>query len=604
MRGIRLLRTRFRGQELIGPLKSPSIVLNLQSWTIFKDLAKLHVDSHRNHVSHKLSNLANGKIVLLCEERELSHCWNWSKSAAIKPPSHLWRFHWHYQEFLLSHVADSQAKHICQNELWGVVWSILQTWIELYSPERTCFKDDAWHPYCISRRVPVWLTLLRLGTPPEPLREALLSSIGQQANFLAENLEYDLGGNHLLENLTTLALVDITLKTPKSSSRLKQTMSILTRELERQVLLHGEHFERSPVYHCQVLANVLRLLCLSIDDETCAQRLRDTARRMISFLAGILHPDGEVPLFADSVFYESPSVAQIRELTELAGFDWPILSNQALTINGPYHIFRTHPNSASIDSNTDSMCLIADFGQVGASHLPAHAHCDLLNLELSINDNRWITDSGNFDYEDSTMRAFCRSSLAHNVMTIDMVNHCDVWGKFRMGQRGRILKTKTGEYGRYRWSSGVHDSYRALGVKTMGRMIAVGAEGNVCVADWSECTDPNAREMVGLVHFAPKIEIEMRRGLESHFILRHVDSTRQIQFFNCDQIRIANSWHCAAFGFRERRMALMYFNRTNLDVPCGWVLGSPDEPCLVKSTASGVTLRSPNLLNPLFEWKR
>jgi uncharacterized heparinase superfamily protein len=116
--------------------------------------------------------------------------------------------------------------------------------------------------------------------------------------------------------------------------------------------------------------------------------------------------------------------------------------------------------------------LLFDAGPVGPDHLPAHAHADLLNIEISIDGRRFVVDSGVFDYEDGPMRRYCRSTAAHNALEIDGASQCDMWSRFRMGHRGWPTSLFTGSEGGFDWTSAAHNAYRRLGAPTVGRWIA------------------------------------------------------------------------------------------------------------------------------------
>jgi len=109
---------------------------------------------------------------------------------------------------------------------------------------------------------------------------------------------------------------------------------------------------------------------------------------MLKFLSSILHPDGEIPLLSDSGFLEAPSVQEIDSVAKLneRSLDLPLAKSDMISLGG-YQIFRS-----------DTMFGICDFGSIAAPKLPAHGHCDATNLEISIEGNRWIVDSGNFNY--------------------------------------------------------------------------------------------------------------------------------------------------------------------------------------------------------------
>src|SRR5690606_20342942 len=94
------------------------------------------------------------------------------------------------------------------------IWERVRRWMSVYSGRSEREAGDAWHPYCISRRIPAWLTLWAWQSPPREWRASIVHCFAAQAAFLARRVESDLGGNHLLENARALVLAGAALRTP------------------------------------------------------------------------------------------------------------------------------------------------------------------------------------------------------------------------------------------------------------------------------------------------------------------------------------------------------------------------------------------------------
>ena len=75
--------------------------------------------------------------------------------------------------------------------------------------------------------------------------------------WLKNNLEYCYGGNHLLENLTSISICACQFKGKKSELILQKTLIDLQKQLEIQVLEDGGHEERSASYHILMLERLL-----------------------------------------------------------------------------------------------------------------------------------------------------------------------------------------------------------------------------------------------------------------------------------------------------------------------------------------------------------
>lgn len=143
--------------------------------------------------------------------------------------------------------------------------------------------------------------------PPVSSQEAVRDSIYQQAHYLANHLELDPGGNHLLENLRALAIAAVFLETKMLNAWLNTIEPLFRRELPIQCLDSGEHFERAPAYHSIVLELLreVRDVWQQLRPAT-SEWVGSYVESMQSFLASICHPDGEIPLFSDSAFGPAP----------------------------------------------------------------------------------------------------------------------------------------------------------------------------------------------------------------------------------------------------------------------------------------------------------
>ncbi len=241
--------------------------------------------------------------------------------------THLWRFHLHYHDYLI----DLAAQGVSRGEDHWVdrAWALVTDWIEANRLDDRRVLDDAWHPYCISRRLPAWIHLWSAAPPSEAIRKYIVSSMVWQARYLEHHLEWDLRGNHLLENFRALALMGAFFEGPDARRWLRKTGEGLPRQLDEQILPHGEHFERSPGYHADMLEAVLEVRDATADVLPELSHLcGGVAARMAAFLRAILHPDGGIPLFGDSCLGRAEAIGQLLAPREA---DSPIFA--AETVN-------------------------------------------------------------------------------------------------------------------------------------------------------------------------------------------------------------------------------------------------------------------------------
>jgi len=528
--------------------------------------------------------LLDGEIEVLNDMRALDWRMETAKNSTnAKKNSLLWQFQLHYHEYLLP-LAESSNTRADGNQYDAAQLKLIEqtigSWIDQNSIDSSAAHIAAWHPYCISRRLPVWFCLLAVEPLDTGVRQRMQQSAHLQAAFLSRNLEWDLRGNHLLENIRALTLAACYFDTSESKAWLEQVREILAGQIEEQVLQTGEHFERCPMYHCQILGNFLEMMiaCQPVDQSLHAQ-LKTISERMLKFLEEIVHPDGEIPLLGDSCFGEAPSVECIWELADAASLDPApaVASDSIQTTKGPgsaasrvgdYWIYRDQSNF-----------LIFDRGNAGADNLPAHAHCDLLTMESSIGGVRWLVDSGTYNYEDDPMRWYCRSSLAHNVVSTGDQNQFDIWSKFRQGYRGWTSEINEGNIGDFCWATGSHNAFRRFGIPKVSRLIGIQSNQFWYCIDRLETRSTSngstpTKTASGFLHFGP--EVKLSNHADQSWQLEFGKKRFDLNFFQCANVQAVESWYCPEFGKRIANSAIEY-RFENGATTAGWLL-TPAKP--------------------------
>lgn len=503
-----------------------------------------------------------GRFRLLNSELSLPDPVDW-RLAEHPDIDALCRFHLHYHEFLLDLMVAAADQS--DPALLDRAWQLVRQWIVANPLTDPRTHVDAWHPFCISRRLPVWIALWQISLPPESLSPAILESMFRQSAFLASHLELDLGGNHLLENAHALALAGSFFDGADAERWLRISRDIFERELPEQLLEHGEHYERSPMYHAQMLDALLDVRDATVDlAPDLARRCGNAAGRMAAFLAAILHPDGEIPLLGDSAMGESPPAGElIRQASDV--YDRKIcpasVDGSARRV-GDYWTWRDGGDY-----------LLLDGGPVGPDHLPAHAHSDLSTFELSMGGQRLVVDSGVFAYRDDDLRRYCRSTGAHNVLQIDDFEQCDTWSRFRMGYRGRPVAFESARTGNFDWVRFEHNAYRRIGVPIVGRWVACRRGGPWLIVDWAEGRGPHS--LTNRLHLHPAVEI---LEVSSMMVTLRLDSLKvRLGALNGARLEIHEGSYCPEFGRRLVAPVICVTMPVVLPAVCGWWFDR-DEP--------------------------
>jgi uncharacterized heparinase superfamily protein len=306
----------------------------------------------------------------------------------------------------------------------------------------------AWRPYNLSLRAASWAReLARRGERlPPAFRDRMAGALASQLRFLAMHLETDIRGNHLAKNLKALLWGGGLFDGPEAAGWRELGSRLLASELAEQVLPDGCHYERSPPYHGQVLADLTECHAL-LPAGDLRDRLGEALARMARAALLLAHPDGLPAGFNDGGLRMAPPPA---ELAAALGAPEPA--------DGPFAL----PDGGYWGLKAPGERLVVDCGPLGPGYLPGHGHCDLLSLEWSTGARRIVVDQGTYQYAAGPRRQGSRSTLSHNTVSVAGAEQSDIHGAFRCGRRARpeLLAWRT--EGPRLWFAGTHDGFDRL----------------------------------------------------------------------------------------------------------------------------------------------
>jgi uncharacterized heparinase superfamily protein len=214
-----------------------------------------------------------------------------------RPVSRLWSYH--LQEF--DYALDlARAWRTTGDTRFAAGFARLaESWIAGSHPG----DGDGWDAYPISARtINRLIARLLFGDAlSTTTASAVDRSAHRQLRLLERRVEYHVLGNHLLKNLTALAVGGLYFDGAPARRWRSRALPQLWRELDEQVLPDGCHGERSPMYHALALADLLRVidLCDAVS-ERVPEAARATGATMARALAILSRPDGSLHLFNDA----------------------------------------------------------------------------------------------------------------------------------------------------------------------------------------------------------------------------------------------------------------------------------------------------------------
>jgi hypothetical protein len=327
--------------------------------------------------------------------------------------------------------------------------------------------------------------------------------------------------------------------------------SILEAEIPEQVLPDGGHFEMSPMYHCIVMRDLLEVRALLGDrDPLVAKHVTPALARMGEFLAGVLCPDGDIPLLGDSVRNFGPPPATLLRLVGVTPTPWTGVRSFADT---GLHVLRS-----------ERIWAIFDAGPVCPSYLPAHGQADTLTVEVWVDGVCVVADPGVFDYSGPE-REWGRSSRAHSTATIDHRDTSEVYGSFRVGARAEIVSTGVADadheiVARMRPAAAPDGGSISRSVRLFGESLTI----EDTARGYPNCS------LVSSLHLAPQTRMLLAPGSAAH---RTKSACSQVAEISAgSEATVESGTLSREFGRIEESTILRQFAAAD-GVPVRWVIG-------------------------------
>lgn len=394
-----------------------------------------------------------------------------------------------------------------------------------YCDSRKSLKDGL-EPYPISLRIINWIKFISKNKIDNT---KVNKHLYNDYLILQNKLEFHIQGNHLLENAFSLFFGAHYFK---NSKWLIKAEKLLNKELKKQILADGAHYELSPMYHKIILIRTLDAYNFATANIKCSNEtiklLYSISSKMLSWLEAISFDNGEIPMINDSSPEITPSNSKIKTYADSLGIKY---TKTELKESGYRKI------------NHNKFELIFDIGQIAPSYQPGHSHADNLNIILNYKNIPVIVDTGISTYEKNNIRQLERSSSSHNLVTLNNLNSSDVWSGFRVGKRAttKILKDTKTEI------IASHDGYKSDGV-IIQRAIKID-EDIIRIID-----DTNSKDklLTGHFHFHPNNSLEISKNKIT------VNKKIIITFTDAISIKINTYNWCKEFNLTELATKIEY----------------------------------------------
>lgn len=529
---------KFLKQEL-------NVVPEELNWEILK--SKIPFLEYPNINAH---DIMNNRFTFLNDSIHFKDIIDWK----VKNKNKLWKYNLHYFQYLrtVGGIDSNKAMNIIMN------------WID----QNPIGTSGAWDPYTISLRIVNWIIFMIGMDIPKDDCYSIYRSLYQQTLWLEKFIEYDQLGNHLIKNSKALIFAGLLFKSKDADRWFSKGVHLLERELDEQILEDGGHFERSPMYHCMILEDCIDLLnifhnYIDQNSNNLKYNLTTVAYRMVEFLQGIIHPDGQIPLFNDAAFgIEACPFDLISYFEKISG----------ICVNPPKNTIRSFPDSGYfIMTPSPKNFLIIDCGPIGPEYQPGHGHCDTLSFELSLNRVRVIVDSGCFTYTNEKIRLYNRGNAGHNVLTLNNENQSEVWSSFRCGRRAYPLKPKIWIENKTLNFEGGHDGYRHLKGKPITKRNVSWKGKRIKITDILVTKKKHNFET--RLHFNPLCEIILENDIANVIFKKQIILV--IQTLNHNKMYLNKGLYSPEFGKYHNTLILTQNGQITAPYIVGWELQIP-----------------------------
>jgi uncharacterized heparinase superfamily protein len=475
------------------------------------------------------ADVLEGHFCFLNERAQLGRPVDWT----APEQSLLWRFNLHYFDYL--HLLETDEQEILCRE-----------WIAA----NPVGEGVGWHPYPISLRLVNWC---RAGLTAS----GLLESLYQQAAYLSRTVETHVYGNHLLENARALVLAGGCLQGQGEADQwIEQGLSIYRDELEEQVLADGFHFERSPMYHALVLEGILDVLNVLPDGHAASVNLRNVAQRMAGALKGATHPDGQIALFNDATREIAPPPARLLQYARA------VLGEET-------DAQTTFPEAGYYVLDAEDLWMMIDGGPAGPDYLMAHAHADIFSYELSLFGERFVVDSGVYEYAAGPMRRYVRGTAAHNTAQVDGLDQIECWDAFRVARRDapRDVTWRETEAGAV--FEGTYDGYQSRVGDDLSHRRRVEIDTHErCMHVQDEIVGRGRHCVESRIHLHPDVHVQEDGQAVS---LARGENRCRVEV-GAGTLRHEEGWYCPRFGIRHRVCVLVVEEEGQCPLRCSYQL--------------------------------
>lgn len=371
---------------------------------------------------------------------------------------------------------------------------MMENWMEQFPR----WEPLAWRADIMGARLANWMSGYDFygESASDAFQERFFDSLHKQSKHLTRALPGSLHGIALLRAIRGLAYVGLCLDGREAA--LEQALTLLHKEIDKQILSDGGHVSRNPSQLFEAINILVDIRCaLQKGGYPNIVKLQHALDRAVPALRFFRHGDQKTALFNG-----------VQEGD-------PALSKSVLLHSGSrVKSLSSLPHTGFERIAQGRGLLLMDTGKPPAYPYDEHAHAAPLAFEFSYGRDRIFVNCGAHP-TDAKWQDALRATGAHNALTIDHRNACEIHADGSMGRKPRVVQVAREDMASAVIIDACHDGYVPLnGITHRRRMYLANQGGDLrgeetlnCAVGLSKDHDVTVR-----FHLHPKVLVSLVQG--------------------------------------------------------------------------------------------
>lgn len=379
-------------------------------------------------------------------------------------------------------VGGEQARHHAR--------AMVQSWIRHYGR----WHKDTWRPDITGERICMWISHADFfGGSKEEFQAPFFDSLIRQARHVRRALPGDLHGLELLRAIKGLLYAGVAFE--GYEIWIAQSLAMLEKEIEKQILPDGAHISRSA-------AQLLQALQILVDIKGALQAAAYPLPEFVQHAIDRAGPAIRFFRYGDKNFgcfngAQEGDAALVESVLAQAGTGSKALSSL--------------PSAGFERATLGRTQVTFDTGKIPAWPYDACAHAAPLSFELSYGKERIFVNCGSHPTSPEWQDAL-RATAAHNALTIDHRNACEIRVDGHFARKVRLSTSMREDSKNAILLEASHDGYMSVNGVTHRRRIYMTDQGNdVRGEDMLTASIPPAKALHVAIrfHIHPRVMVSM-----------------------------------------------------------------------------------------------